>query len=76
MREEVEGDGVGYGFVACRVGVEVVAAVVGGEELVGVLGIAEDLIEVEDGVEVAGHANPGVDGLARGFVGGAGVVEV
>jgi len=42
----------------------VVAAVVGGEELVGVLGIAGDGIEVDDCVEVAGGSDPLVDGLA------------
>ena len=52
-----------------------VAAVVCGEELVGVRWVAEDLIKVEDGVEVAGGADPGVDGLACGFVVGARVVE-
>jgi len=55
---------------------KVVAAVVGGQEMVGVRGIADDCVEVDDGVEVAGVANPGVDGLAIGFAQGAGVVVV
>ena len=73
LREEGEGDGVGDGAVACGGRVEVVSAVVGGEELVGMAGVADYGVEIEDGIEVAG-ANPGVDGLAVGFAEGAGVV--
>jgi hypothetical protein len=54
--------------------VEVVAGVEGGPELVGVGGVADDGVEVEDGVEMA--ADPLVDGLAVGFAGGAGMVIV
>ncbi len=53
-----------------------VAAVVGGEQLVGVLGVADYGVEIDDGVEVAGGANPVVDGLAVGFAQGAGVIVV
>ena len=49
-----------------------VAAVVGGEQVVGVGGVANDAVEVDDGVEVAGGANPLVDGLAVGFAERAG----
>jgi len=52
----------------------VVSAVVGGKELVGVLGIADDGVEIDDGVEVARGADPLVDGLAVGFAERAGVV--
>jgi hypothetical protein len=61
---------------------EVVSAVVGGEELVGVGRVADDGVEVEDGIEVGrvliacGRcADPCVDGLAVGLAEGAGVVE-
>ena len=76
MREEREGDGFADGAVACGAGVEVVAAVVGGEHAIGMGGVADDFVEIEDGVEVAGGEDPGVDGLAVGFGGGAGVVVV
>ena len=55
---------------------EVVAAVVGGEEVVGVGGVTDYLVEIDGGVEVVGGADPGVDGLAVGFAEGAGVVVV
>ena len=55
---------------------QVVAAVVGGQETVGVGRIADDLVEVDDGIEVSGSANPGVNCLAIGFAQGAGVVVV
>ena len=53
---------------------KVVAAVVGGEELIGMLRISDDGVEVNDRVEVAGGAYPFIDGLAVGFAEGAGVV--
>src|SRR6266567_6946003 len=65
--EEGERDGGGHCFVACGGGVKVVAAIVGGEELVGVLGVADYGVEVDDSVEVSGGADPLVDGLAVGF---------
>jgi len=54
----------------------VVAAIVGGEEMVGVGGVADYGVEIDDRVEVVGGADPGVDGLAVGFAEGAGVVVV
>jgi len=53
---------------------KVVAAVVGGEELIGMLRISDDGVEVNDRVEVAGGAYPSIDGLAVGFAEGAGMV--
>ena len=53
-----------------------VAAVVGGEEAVGLLGVADDLVEIDDGVEVAGRADPLIDGYAIGFAERAGVVVI
>ena len=67
MREERDGDGFADRAIARGAGVEVVAAVLGGEHAIGMGGVANDFVEVEDGVEVAGSANPGVDGLAVGF---------
>ena len=43
---------------------EVVTAVVRGEELIGVLGVADDGVKVDDGVEVAGGTGPFVDHLS------------
>ena len=74
--EEGQGDGFAHSLVAGRRWMKVVAAIVGGQKAVGVVRIADELIEVDDGVEVAGSANPGVDGLAIGFAQGAGVVVV
>ena len=76
MCEEREGDGFAYCAVACGVGVEVVAAVVDGEQAIEMVGVADDFVEVEGRVEVAGGENPGVDGLAIGFGGWAGVVVI
>ena len=55
---------------------QVVAAIEGWQKMVWVRGIADDRIEVDDGVEVSGGADPGVDGLAIGFAQRAGVVVV
>jgi len=74
VREERQGDGLGHGAVAGGRGVEVVAAVEGGQHAVGLVGVARGFVKVDDGVEVPSGANPLVDGLAVGFAGGAGVV--
>ncbi len=68
--EEFEVDAVGHGFHAGVGGVEVVAAVVGGEEGVGVGGVGGGVVEVDDAVEDFAGADEGVDGLAGGFAGG------
>lgn len=74
--EEGEVDGFGHGSVAGGVGVQVVAAIFGWKHAVGVGGIADGLVEVDEAVEVAGGANPGIDGLAVGLGGRAGMVVV
>lgn len=53
-----------------------ISAVVSGAETLGVGRVAGDLVEVDDGVEAAGGADPGVDGLAVGFAGGVGMVVI
>jgi len=53
---------------------EVVAAVVGGEELIGVLGVADYGVEIDDCIEVAGGADPFIHGLAVGFAERAGMI--
>jgi hypothetical protein len=54
--------------------VQVVSGIVGGEEMVGLLGIADHAVEVYYGVKVAGGADPGVYGLTVGFAGRAWMV--
>ena len=76
MWEEGEGDGLAHGLVAGWRRMKVVAAIVGWQEMVGVRGIADDRIEVDDGVEVSWSADPRIDCLAIGFAQGAGVVVV
>jgi len=68
--EEFEVDGFAHGFVACVAGVELVAGVVEGEEHAGVGGVGRDFVEVDDAVELAGGADPLVDGVAHRFAGG------
>jgi len=59
----------------------VVAAVVGGEQVIGLRRVADDGIEVGRVLIACGCcanpsiSNPGVDGLAVGFAQGTGVVE-
>ena len=53
-----------------------VAAIVGGQQPIGMLGVAHDGIEVDDGVEMAGCANPLIDGLAIGLAERAGMIVV
>ena len=47
-----------------------------GQQAVGVGGVASGLVEIDDFIEVAGSSDPGVDGLAVGFIGCIGVVVV
>jgi hypothetical protein len=47
--------------------VEVIAAVVGGQQPQRVGGIPDSLVEVDDAVEGAAGADPLVDGLTLGF---------
>ena len=51
-----------------------VAAVVGGEQLVGVLGIADDGVKIDDCIKVAVGADPLIDGLAVGFTEWSGMI--
>jgi len=74
--EKAQRDGVGHGFVAGGGRVEVVSAVVVGAEAVGLARVARYGVEVDDCVEVAGGANPLVDGLAVGFAARARVVVI
>ncbi len=53
--KEAEGDGGGHGLVAGGGGMQMVAAAVGGEKLVRVLGIVDYAVEVDDGVKVCGR---------------------
>ena len=72
--EQGEGDGVGHRFVAGRGGVEVVAAIVGGQEAIGMLRVAHDSVEVDHRVEVARRANPLIHCLPVGLAQRAGMV--
>lgn len=60
-----EGDDVALGDVAGVVDVQVVAAVVGGQDLRGVVGVTDGLVEIDDAIEFAAGANPGVHFLAN-----------
>ncbi len=53
-----------------------VATVIGGEEAVGLLGVANDGVEIDNGVEVAGGADPLINSYAVGFAERAGVVVI
>src|SRR4029077_20772923 len=68
-QEHVQVDGVGHGLVPGVVGVQVITGVVGGVEPERVGGVAYHRVEVDDAVEGAAGADPGVprlaDGLAR-----------
>jgi hypothetical protein len=46
---------------------EVVSAVVRRAEVLGLTRIADNAIEIDDGIEVTGAANPLIDCLAVGF---------
>src|SRR5690606_38283593 len=74
--QEVGGESVGEGVVAGWAQVEVVAYVVRGEQAAGVGRVAYGLVEVQDGVEGAAGADPGVDLLAGGFAVACRVVVV
>ena len=54
---------------------QVVAAVVGGEQLIGMLGIADYGIEIDHRIEVAVGADPLIHGLAVRFAGWPGVIK-
>ena len=56
-----ERHGVGHGFVACGGWMQVVTAIVGGEQAILVGWIFYYCVEVDYGVEVAFGANPLID---------------
>ena len=62
--EEGQGNDVALGDVAGVVDVEVVATVVGGQDLCGMVWVADGLVEIDYTVEFAASPNPGVDLLA------------
>jgi len=47
---------------------QVISTIESGQEAVDVLRVTQDLVEVDDGVEVAPCSDPGVDRLSVGFV--------
>jgi len=67
VRERCKGNGFTHSFVAGRRGVQVIAAVEGGQQLVGMIRIANDCVEIDYTVEMAGGANPLVHGLPIRF---------
>ena len=59
--EEIEVDGVGHRFVSGIVRMQVIARIVGGDELLRVAGIARHLVEIDDARRRPGGPNPLVD---------------
>jgi hypothetical protein len=62
--EDGEVDGIRHRLVAGVVWVQVVTAVVGGQQMQGVGWVADGLVEVDDAVEGAARADPVVDRFA------------
>ena len=56
-----------HGFVSGGRRVQVIAAIEGRQQAVGVIGIANHCIEIDNTIEMAGDANPLIHGLAIGF---------
>ena len=54
--------------MACVVGVQVVAAVIGCQEFAGLGGVADHFVEIDDRIEGLGRANPLVHSLPFGFL--------
>ncbi len=67
-----EVEGLGHLGEAEVAGVQVVAGVVLGAQAAGGVGVAECLVEVDDGVVDLAGTDLGVDLLAYGFAGGGG----
>ena len=53
---------------------QVISRIVGREHLLGMLGIADDLVKVDYSIEVAWRPDPRVNGLAVGFAAGTGMI--
>src|SRR5690348_12333676 len=62
--ENLKGDGVALGDVAGVVDVQVVAAVVSGQDLRGVVRVADGFVKIDYAIEFAARADPSVDFLA------------
>src|SRR6266700_6069998 len=62
--EQGQGDGVGLGDVAGVVYVQVVAAVVSGQDLCGTVRVADGFVKIDYAIEFAAGADPSVDVLA------------
>ena len=71
VMKQIEGDDVALGDVASVVDVQVIAAVVSGQDLRGVVRVADGFVKIDDAVEFAAGADPGVDFLADLLVLGA-----
>ena len=66
--EQPEINRVRHGLVSCVVRVQVVSAIVCGEQLRRVRGITKRRVEVEDGIEPPARADPVVHGLSCNLV--------
>ena len=66
---EYRGDRVAHNAVARRRGMQMIADIVDGVEMVWMSRIAQQLVEVDDAVELSLHPDPGVHRLAVRLVG-------
>ena len=76
MLEEGQRNGLAHGFVAGGGRVEMISAIISGEETVGAGRIAHDYVKVDYRVEVAWGSDPLIYSLAVGFALGTGVIVV
>lgn len=74
--EQVERDRVAHRPIAAWRRVKRIAAVIGRGQAVGPCGVAGCCVEVYYRVEIAGLPDPGVNGLAVGFILGIGVIII
>lgn len=59
--EEGQRDGVALGDIAGVVDMQMIAAIVGGKDLCGVVGVSDGFVKIDDAVKFTACANPGVD---------------
>src|SRR6185312_1180527 len=76
VREELQGDGLRHHAVSRRPRMQMIAAVIGGQQSAGMPRVPHRAVEIHHGIEMPGLSDPCVDRLAVRFALGRGVVIV
>ena len=74
--EQGQRHGIAHGAIAGRIGMERIAAIISGPQPIGASGIAGGAVEIDQPVEMARPAYPGIDRLPVRFILGIGMIII